>query len=67
MTLRALWSDETCEISLDSTSKEVQEKQLCSGKVCGDFINGLDCGDEVADWLENLLGLTGKTQLDLVI
>ena len=67
MTLSVPWSDETCVISLDLTSKEVQEKQLCSGKVCGDFINGLDCGDEVADWLEIVLGLTGKTLLDFII
>ena len=33
--------------------------KLCSGKVCGDIIEGYDCGDEVADWLEETIGLTG--------
>ena len=39
---------------------EVQTRQLCSGKVCGDSIDGFDCGDNVSNWLEDVLGLTGK-------
>lgn len=29
---------------------------LCQSKVCGDRIEGVDCGDAVADWLAHVLG-----------
>lgn len=29
--------------------------QLCQSKVCGDRIQGIDCGDDVAEWLSNVL------------
>jgi molybdenum cofactor sulfurtransferase len=32
---------------------------LCQSKVCGDKIQGWDCGDEVADWLSEVLNCPG--------
>ena len=64
MTLSAPWETSTCSIPLDQTT-DVQEKALCSGKVCGDNIDGSDCGDEVAHWLERVLDLTGLRLIQL--
>ena len=60
MTLSVPWVTETCSLSLNLNSIEVKKRQLCSGKVCGDSINGIDCGDNVSSWLEDVLGLTGS-------
>ena len=70
MTLSATWQSKTCQIFLqnfDEKSSKIAKNmtnnpgniKLCSGKVCGDIIEGYDCGDEVADWLEETIGLTG--------
>ena len=70
MTLSATWQSKTCQIFLQNfeeksskiaknMSNNPGKVKLCSGKVCGDIIEGFDCGDEVADWLEETLGLTG--------
>ena len=70
MTLSATWQSKTCQIFLQNFEKSSEMAKnmannpgmitkLCSGKVCGDIIEGFDCGDEVADWLEETLGLTG--------
>lgn len=32
---------------------------LCQSKICGDRIDGIDCGDEVADWLSDVLCTSG--------
>lgn len=32
---------------------------LCQSKVCGDRIEGIDCGNEVADWLSDALCTSG--------
>lgn len=32
---------------------------LCQTKVCGDRVDGIDCGDEVAQWLEDVLFTSG--------
>lgn len=32
---------------------------FCQSKVCGDRIDGIDCGDEVAEWLDDVLCSTG--------
>ena len=61
LTLSVPWMKEHCSLALNLTIKEVQGRQLCSGKVCGDKIDGIDCGDEISEWLELALGLTGKT------
>ena len=35
------------------------EIDLCLGRVCGDKMEGLDCGDAVAEWLAEALGEEG--------
>lgn len=42
---------------------------LCQSKVCGDRVEGIDCGDEVANWLSDALCTNGlrlirQSQLD---
>lgn len=32
---------------------------LCQTKVCGDRVDGIDCGDDVANWLEDVLCTSG--------
>lgn len=32
---------------------------FCQSKVCGDRIDGIDCGDTVADWLDDVLCTSG--------
>lgn len=32
---------------------------FCQSKVCGDRIDGIDCGDEVANWLDDILYTSG--------
>ena len=64
MILSAPWETSTCHVSL-SQDREVVERNLCSGKVCGDKIDGSDCGDEVAQWLEQVLDLTGLRLIQL--
>lgn len=32
---------------------------FCQSKVCGDRIDGIDCGDEVAEWLDDVLCMSG--------
>ena len=60
MVLSASWKTNTCEISLrENLNHPGSSLSLCSGKVCGDIIEGYDCGEAVADWLEDTLGLTG--------
>ncbi|XP_047528813.1 molybdenum cofactor sulfurase isoform X2 [Vanessa atalanta] len=46
-------------ISLDpAVSSTYTETQVCQSKVCTDIIKGYDCGDEVADWISNALGIS---------
>ncbi|CAK1546069.1 unnamed protein product [Leptosia nina] len=35
-----------------------EETSLCHSKVCTDIIKGFDCGDDVADWVSNALGIS---------
>ena len=35
------------------------EIDLCLGRVCGDRMEGLDCGDAIAEWLAEALGEEG--------
>uniref|UniRef100_A0A7G3ASK4 Molybdenum cofactor sulfurase n=1 Tax=Lutzomyia longipalpis TaxID=7200 RepID=A0A7G3ASK4_LUTLO len=37
----------------------MQDLSLCKSKVCGDQIQGYDCGEEVAQWLERALDTPG--------
>lgn len=32
---------------------------FCQSKVCNDLVSGIDCGDHVAKWLNNCLGMSG--------
>ncbi|XP_050343262.1 molybdenum cofactor sulfurase [Nymphalis io] len=46
-------------IPLDpSIANKYRETQVCQSKVCTDLIKGYDCGDEVADWISNALGIS---------
>ena len=42
-----------------SINSKVKELTLCQSKVCGDRVQGWDCGDEVAAWLSEALGRHG--------
>ncbi|CAG2060480.1 unnamed protein product, partial [Timema podura] len=42
-------------LSTPSVSKGRSEVSLCQSKVCGDRVQGYDCGDEVAQWLSDAL------------
>lgn len=42
----------------DETDNRVMS-QFCQSKVCGDRIEGIDCGDEVAEWLDDVLCTSG--------
>ncbi|EEZ98196.1 molybdenum cofactor sulfurase 1 [Tribolium castaneum] len=44
-------------INVSSYSQNVAS--LCQSKVCGDKIEGWDCGDEVSDWLSEVLECPG--------
>ncbi|KFB42517.1 AGAP000555-PA-like protein [Anopheles sinensis] len=38
---------------------DTERIQLCQTKVCTDAVSGLDCGDEVAEWISLALGISG--------
>ena len=40
-------------------------KETCVGKVCGDVVEGLDCGQDVSNWLESVTGLSNLTLVQL--
>ena len=40
-------------------------KKTCVGKVCGDEVEGLDCGQDVSNWLESVTGLSNLTLVQL--
>ena len=42
------------------------KEQSCVGKVCGDMVEGLDCGPEVTAWLEMVTGLLDIRLVKLV-
>lgn len=58
------------KVPLDSTEgNSLILSTLCQSKVCGDRVEGIDCGDEVADWLSDALCTNGlrlirQSQLD---
>ncbi|CAK1598736.1 unnamed protein product [Parnassius mnemosyne] len=46
-------------ISLNQVTENVSNHgSLCNSKVCMDIVKGYDCGDEVADWISNALGIS---------
>ncbi|CAL8109547.1 unnamed protein product [Orchesella dallaii] len=47
------------EISQLQRAHNTLKAELCTSKVCGDTVMGLDCGDEVNSWLSDVLGRPG--------
>lgn len=49
------------EISLTNVDDftKTTNANLCNSKVCGDRVQGVDCGDKVAAWLGRVLDLSG--------
>lgn len=45
------------EIPINIKKAKSRDAKICETKVCGDRIQGLDCGDEVAQWLCDVLSL----------
>ncbi|XP_071489916.1 molybdenum cofactor sulfurase-like [Diadema antillarum] len=43
-------------LPLETVPLETNETTLCQGKVCGDRVKTIDCGDEVAQWLTEVTG-----------
>ena len=33
-------------------------QETCIGSICGEEVLGYDCGEEVATWLESILGVS---------
>ena len=52
------------ELFEDSKISQIQE--TCVGNVCGDSIEGLDCGVEVSNWLEHATGLQDLKLVKLI-
>lgn len=56
-----LWlsfADEPTKVWVPLRSDEMKDNvlaTLCQSKVCGDRIQGIDCGNEVAEWLSDVL------------
>ncbi len=67
MTLSVPWEGSKVKIDIckAGTFNKTENQEVCIGKVCGDTIEGGDCGDEVSEWLENILGLTGLRLVQL--
>jgi molybdenum cofactor sulfurtransferase len=49
----------TIEIPLDLKLNNARSVSMCETKICGERINGYDCGDEIANWLSNVLMIDG--------
>ena len=49
----------------DGRNIERALNQTCVGKVCGDVVEGLDCGQDVSSWLEAVTGLSNLTLVQL--
>ena len=54
-----LRGEEDIEVDLESSGDTIGPNSLCLGKVCGEEVEGYDCGREVGAWLDTVLGLTG--------
>ena len=50
---------ESVSVSFSGGRSKVDELELCLGRICGDKMEGLDCGDAVAEWLTLALGEEG--------
>lgn len=49
----------TIPLNIEKTTINARVSSLCQTKVCGDRIEGFDCGNEVADWLSDALNIPG--------
>ena len=49
----------------DGRNIERTFKETCVGKVCGDVVEGLDCGQDVSNWIEAVTGLSNLTLVQL--
>ncbi|XP_048007265.1 molybdenum cofactor sulfurase [Leguminivora glycinivorella] len=38
-----------------TSDSKLKESKICSSKVCTDVVQGIDCGDKVADWISEAL------------
>lgn len=48
------------QVSFDMNNKNMDKNaNFCQSKVCGDQITGWDCGDEVSNWLSEVLKTPG--------
>ena len=47
-------------------NENVSSMETCFGKVCGDAVEGTDCGKEVSEWLETALGLSDLNLVKLL-
>ena len=54
---------EKCVLPIDPDASKLLNFKVCIGKVCFEPMEGLDCGQEVSDWLEDA---TGEGNLRLV-
>lgn len=45
------------EVPLQYESDNTREAKICETKVCGDRIQGIDCGNEIAQWLGTVLSI----------
>lgn len=43
------------EVSLEPLNGTSRDAKICETKVCGESIKGVDCGDDVANWLSSAL------------
>ena len=50
---------DSIEVPLDVDESLKVSTKICETKVCGDRIQGFDCGDEVARWLSDVLNIDG--------
>ncbi|XP_034672280.1 molybdenum cofactor sulfurase [Drosophila subobscura] len=54
------FGDSSSTVSLPlSLSDQAENSSRCRSKVCRQPVEGLDCGDEVAQWLSGYLGMEG--------
>lgn len=47
------------EVCLQNQNSLLTSTSLCTSKVCGDRIEGYDCGDQIALWLSDALNIEG--------
>ena len=52
--------ERSVEVPFDSkATKKLFTSEVCVGNICGEEVQGYDCGQEAASFLEDILGLPG--------